>query len=251
MLLHGGFNNRQTQPRAARLAIARFVGTVERTENLLAVFRTHARAVVIDNDGDPVFIHRECHLNLRMRVAQGVTHDILQRAFQRVGVTVQRPRARREVDGERFTHLFRFERRVVQHLVPQVIGFHRFAHQRVFLLIARHHQQIVNHAVQTVRFRFNTLQLFAFPAAATQQGGAQLQARERSAQLVGDVRQQALLGSHHPIQRAHHLVKTRPCGKELLRSSFQFRVLSQITLRHFIGGILQLTRRFRQAPRQP
>ncbi|MNY44805.1 hypothetical protein D3C86_1798630 [compost metagenome] len=103
-----------------------------------------------------------------MRVAQGVTHDILQRALQRVGVTVQRPRARREVDGEGFPHLLRFERRVVQHLMPQVVGFHRFAHQRVFLLIARHHQQIVDHAVQTMRFHLDTLQLFALSAATTQ-----------------------------------------------------------------------------------
>ena len=113
MLLHSGFNNRQTQPGTARFTVPRLVGAVERTENLLAIFRAYAWTIVIHNDGDTVFIHREGHLNLRMRVAQGVTHDILQRALQRVGVTVQRPWPRREVDGERFTHLFRFERRVV------------------------------------------------------------------------------------------------------------------------------------------
>jgi len=58
--------------------------------------------------------------------------------------------------------------------MPEVIGFHRFAHQRVFLLIARHHQQIVDHAVQAMRFRLNTLQLFTLTAAAAQQGGTQL-----------------------------------------------------------------------------
>ena len=174
MLLHGGFNNRQTQPRTAGLAVARLVGAVERTENLLAIFRADAGTIVIDNDRNPVFIHRKRHFNLRVRIAQGVTHDILQRAFQRVGVTVERPWARREVDGERFAHLLRFERRVVQHLMPEVIGFHRFAHQRVFLLIARHHQQIVDHAVQAMRFRLNTLQLFALTAATAQQGGTQL-----------------------------------------------------------------------------
>jgi hypothetical protein len=42
VLLHGGFNNRQTQPRPARFAVARLVGTVERTENLLAIFRADA-----------------------------------------------------------------------------------------------------------------------------------------------------------------------------------------------------------------
>jgi hypothetical protein len=134
--------------------------------------------------------------------------------------------ARREVDGEGFAHLLRFERRVVQHFMPQVIGFHRFADQRVFLLIARHDQQVVDHAVQTVRFRFDTLQLFAFTAAAAQQRGAKLQARERGTQLVRDIRQQALLGRHHAIERAHHLVKTGPGGQELLRPGFQFRVLS-------------------------
>ena len=186
-----------------------------------------------------------------MRVAKSVTHDVLQRAFQRVGVTVQRPRARREVDGEGFTHLFRFERRVVQHLVPEVIRLHRFADQRVFLLIARHDQQVVDHAVQAVRFRFNTLQLFALTAAAAQQRGAKLQARKRGTQLVRDIRQQTLLRCHHAIEGAHHLVKTGSGGKELLRTCFQLRVLSQVTLRHLIGGILQLTRRFCQAPRQP
>ncbi len=174
MLLHGGFHNRQAQPRTARFPVARLVGAVERTEDLLAVFRADARTVVVDDDGDPVFIHRERHLNLRVRVAQGVTHDILQRAFQRVGVTVQRPWTRREVNGEGFAHLLRFERRVIQHFMPQMIGFHRFAHQRVFLLIARHDQQIVDHAVQTMRFGFDALQLFALTAAATQQGGTQL-----------------------------------------------------------------------------
>jgi hypothetical protein len=33
------------------------------------------------------------------------------------------------------------------------------AHQGVFRLIARHHQQVVDHAVQPVRFSFDTLQL--------------------------------------------------------------------------------------------
>ena len=174
MLLHGGFHNRQTQPRAARFTVTRLVGTVERTENLFAVFRAYPRTIVINDDGDPVFIHREGYFNLRVRIAQGVTHDVLQRAFQRVGVTVQRPWPWREVDGKGFPHLLRFERRVIQHFMPQVVGFHRFAHQRVFLLIARHDQQVVNHAVQTMRFRFNTFQLFALTAAATQQRGAEL-----------------------------------------------------------------------------
>jgi hypothetical protein len=66
-----------------------------------------------------------------------------------------------DTDGERFAHLLGFKRRVVQHFAPQLIGFHRFADQRVFRLIARHHQQVVDHAVQPVRFGFDTLQLFA------------------------------------------------------------------------------------------
>jgi maltose/maltodextrin transport system substrate-binding protein len=82
----------------------------------------------------------------------------------KVGVTVQRPWPWREVDGKRLAHLLGFECGVVQHLMPQVVSFYRFADQRIFLLIARHHQQVVDHAVQTMRFRFDTLQLFALAA---------------------------------------------------------------------------------------
>ena len=135
--------------------------------------------------------------------------------------------------------------------MPQLIGFHRFAHQRVFLLIARHHQQIVDHAVQTLGFGFDTFQLFALTAAATQQCGAQLESRERRTQFVRDIRQQPLLRGHHALKSGDHLVETGPGGKKLLRSGFQLRVLSQVTLRHFVGGVFQLTRRFCQAPRQP
>lgn len=49
MLLHGGFHNRQTQPRAARFTVTRLVGTVERTENLFAVFRAYPRTIVIND----------------------------------------------------------------------------------------------------------------------------------------------------------------------------------------------------------
>ena len=172
MLLDCRFDNRQPQPGTARLAIARLIGTVERTENLLAILRTYARAVIIDVNRDAIFIHREAYRNFGMRVAQRVTHDILQRAFQRIGVTVQRPGPRRILDGERFPHLFGFKGGVIQHLAPQLVGFHRLADQRGFRLIARHHQQVVDHAIQPVRFHLNPLQLFAFPAAAAQQCGA-------------------------------------------------------------------------------
>ena len=85
MLLDCRFDNRQPQPGTARLAIARLIGTVERTENLLAILRTYARAVIIDVNRDAIFIHREAYRNFGMRVAQRVTNDILQRAFQRIG----------------------------------------------------------------------------------------------------------------------------------------------------------------------
>ena len=189
MLLNSGFDNRQPQAGAAGLAVARLVGPVEWPENLFAILRADARAVVIDVNRNPVFIHREADGNLRVRVAQGVAHDILQRAFQRIGVTVQRPRTRRILNGERFPHLLGFKRRVVQHFAPQLIGFDRLADQGVFRLIARHHQQVVDHAVQPVRFSFDALQLLALTAAAAQQGGAQLQARKRRAQLVRDIGQ--------------------------------------------------------------
>ncbi|CNT94576.1 Uncharacterised protein [Salmonella enterica subsp. enterica serovar Bovismorbificans] len=66
MLLHGAFDNRQPQPGAARLAVARLISAIERTEDLLAVFRADARPVVIDRDRNTVFIHREADFNLRM-----------------------------------------------------------------------------------------------------------------------------------------------------------------------------------------
>ena len=147
-----------------------------------------------------------------MRVAQGVADDILQCAFQRIRVTVQRPGARRIFNGERFTHLLGFKRRVVQHFAPQLIGFHRLADQGIFGLIARHHQKVVDHAVQPVRLGFDALQLLALTAAATQQGGAQLQARKWCAQLMRDIRQQPLLAGHHPLQRGDHLVKAGASG---------------------------------------
>ena len=172
MLLNRRFDNRQPQTGAAGLAIASLVGTIERTENLFAILRADARAVIIDVDRDSVFIHRETDGNFRVRVAQRVAHDIFQRAFQRIRVTVQRPGARRILNGEGFPHLFGFKCRVVQHFAPQLIRFHRLADQRVFRLITRHHQQVVNHAIQPVRFGFDTLQLFAFTAAAAQQRSA-------------------------------------------------------------------------------
>ena len=63
-----------------------------------------------------------------------------------------------------------------------------------------------------MRFGFDTLQLLALSAAATQQGGTQLQARKRRAQLVRDIGQQPLLAGHHPLQGRHHLVKTGASG---------------------------------------
>ncbi|MNJ01151.1 hypothetical protein D3C73_1606880 [compost metagenome] len=63
MLLNSGFNNCQTQTSTARFAIARFIGTIERTENLFSVFRAHARTIIVHGDGNPVFIHREAHFN--------------------------------------------------------------------------------------------------------------------------------------------------------------------------------------------
>ena len=118
MLLNSGFDNRQPQAGAAGLAVARLVGPVEWPENLFAILRADSRAVVIDVNRNPVFIHREADGNFRMRVAQGVAHDILQRAFQRIRVTVQRPWARRILNGERFPHLLSFKGRIVQHFVP-------------------------------------------------------------------------------------------------------------------------------------
>ncbi len=88
-----------------------------------------------------------------------------------------------------------------------------------------------------MRFGFDTLQLFALSATAAQQGGAQLQARQRGAQFMGNIREQTLLGGHHPLKRRHHLVEAGPCRQELLWPGFQLRVLSQVALRHFIRGV--------------
>ena len=66
MLLDCGFNNRQTQTCSARLAIARLIGTIERTENLFSVFRAYARTIVVYGNGNPVDIHREANFNLRV-----------------------------------------------------------------------------------------------------------------------------------------------------------------------------------------
>jgi hypothetical protein len=85
VLLHGGFNNRQTQSRTARFPVARLIGTVERTENLFAVFRADAGPSSSTMTVIPSLSTENANFNLRMRVAQGVTHDVLQRAFQRVG----------------------------------------------------------------------------------------------------------------------------------------------------------------------
>lgn len=41
----------------------------------------------------------------------------------------------REVNCQRLAHLLGFERRVIQHFTPQLIGFDGLANQCVFLLI--------------------------------------------------------------------------------------------------------------------
>ena len=82
MLLDRGLNDGQPQPCSAGLPIARFIGTIKRAEDLFAVFRANARAIVINRYRNAVFIHREADFNLRVRIAQGVTDNVLQRAFQ-------------------------------------------------------------------------------------------------------------------------------------------------------------------------
>ncbi len=41
----------------------------------------------------------------------------------------------REVNRQRLAHLLGFERRVIQHFTPQLVGFDGLANQRIFLLI--------------------------------------------------------------------------------------------------------------------
>ncbi len=186
-----------------------------------------------------------------MRITQGVAHDVFQRAVQRTRVAEQRPRAGRRGDLQLLAHLFRFETSIVQHVGPQVVGLQLLARQLAFLLPARQRQQIVDHRIQPLRFGFDARQLVAFTMAAAHQRGGQLQARQRRAQLVRDVRDQPLLRVHHALQRADHLVEAGAGGQKLLRAGFQFRMLLQVATRHVIGGVLQLARRFRQAPGQP
>lgn len=92
MLLDGGFNNRQPQTCTARFTIACFIGTIERAENLLAIFRANAGTIVIHRNGDAVFIYREAYFNLRIGITQGITNNVFQRTFQSVRVAIQRPR---------------------------------------------------------------------------------------------------------------------------------------------------------------
>ncbi|CSG35768.1 Uncharacterised protein [Shigella sonnei] len=70
-----------------------------------------------------------------MGITQSITNNVFQRTFQGVRIAVQRPRPRREVNCQRLAHLLGFERRVIQHFTPQLVGFDGFANQRVFLLI--------------------------------------------------------------------------------------------------------------------
>ena len=75
--------------------------------------------------------------HVEAELANDPPNDLMwwRRLFQGVRIAVQRPRPRREVNCQRLAHLLGFERRVIQHFTPQLIGFDGLANQRVFLLI--------------------------------------------------------------------------------------------------------------------
>ncbi|MNP28968.1 hypothetical protein D3C76_1219730 [compost metagenome] len=140
MLVNCRLYDGQAQTCPAGCAIACFIGSIERSEYLLAIFRADTGTVVVDHNGDALVVCAERHGNMGVRITQGITHDIFQRAIQRTGVTVQGPRAGRGGDLQLFAHLFCFEAGVVQHVGPQFVGQQALTHQLTFLLPTRQHQ---------------------------------------------------------------------------------------------------------------
>ena len=147
--------------------------------------------------------------------------------------------------------LFRLKLRIVENVIPQLIGLDVLAQQLIFVLAAGEHKQVVDHTVQAVGFGFDTFQFFTLTMTAAQQCRGQLEPGERGAQFVGDIGYQPLLCIDHTFKRADHLVKAVTRRKELLRAGFQFRMLAQITFGNIIRRVFQFSCRFCQAPRQP
>ena len=86
MLLHCRFNNRQAKTGAAGFAIACFIGTVERPENLFTIFRTHAWTIVINVYRDAGNIDGEADADMGVGIAQRIAYDIFQRTLDRKSV---------------------------------------------------------------------------------------------------------------------------------------------------------------------